>query len=53
MMRFGSAISNLTIAYRDQAGIIPLVAYEVIEGEGVIKLLAIGEYENFYHDLKR
>jgi hypothetical protein len=53
MMRFGSAILNLTIAYTDPVGIISLVVYEVIEDEGVIKLLAIAEYENFYHDLKR
>ena len=30
-----------------------LLAYQEIEGEGVIKLLALGSHENFYRDLKR
>ena len=30
-----------------------LLAFEVSDGEGVVKLLALGSHENFYRDLKR
>jgi mRNA-degrading endonuclease RelE of RelBE toxin-antitoxin system len=30
-----------------------LLAYEVFEAGGVVKLLALGGHENFYRDLKR
>ena len=30
-----------------------LLAYEVLEHDGVLKLLALGSHENFYRDLKR
>ena len=30
-----------------------LLAYEVLEQDGVLKLLALGSHENFYRDLKR
>ncbi|MEG3619170.1 type II toxin-antitoxin system RelE/ParE family toxin [Magnetovibrio sp. PR-2] len=30
-----------------------LLAYEVLELDGVVKLLALGSHENFYRDLKR
>jgi mRNA-degrading endonuclease RelE of RelBE toxin-antitoxin system len=30
-----------------------LLAYEFLETDGVVKLLALGSHENFYRDMKR
>lgn len=30
-----------------------LLAYEFLEADGAVKLLALGSHENFYRDLKR
>jgi mRNA-degrading endonuclease RelE of RelBE toxin-antitoxin system len=51
-MKKGDLAGMQVYKYRSQTGLLS-VAYRVVQGEEMIKLLAVGSHENFYRDLKR